>query len=195
MRSASLHRRSDAELARERKAEAPGAEPTSKVGRPACNGTSGRFERTLWIGTSTRSWRSKKPRSATPGPARCTSGSSRTPTCRFYTSSGRRGEGVVAFCSFWLVLDEIHINNLAVRDDFRGRGVGTSLLEHVIQAGASRGAERATLEVRRSNAPARPAVRASRLRSGGDPAELLRQPVRRCAYPMERSHKIHAMSP
>ncbi len=34
------------------------------------------------------------------------------------------GEGVVAFCSFWLVLDEIHINNLAVRDDFRGRGWG-----------------------------------------------------------------------
>ena len=41
------------------------------------------------------------------------------------------GEGVVAFCSFWLVLDEVHINNLAVRGDFRGRGVGTALLEHV----------------------------------------------------------------
>jgi ribosomal-protein-alanine N-acetyltransferase len=65
------------------------------------------------------------------------------------------GDGIVAFCSFWLVLDELHINNLAVRDDFRGRGVGTALLEHAIQAGASRGAERATLEVRRSNAPAR----------------------------------------
>jgi ribosomal-protein-alanine N-acetyltransferase len=48
-------------------------------------------------------------------------------------------DGVVAFCSFWLVLDEVHINNLAVRGDFRGRGVGTALLEHVIQAGASRG--------------------------------------------------------
>jgi len=23
--------------------------------------------------------------------------------------------GIVAFCSFWLVLDEVHINNLAVR--------------------------------------------------------------------------------
>jgi [ribosomal protein S18]-alanine N-acetyltransferase len=63
--------------------------------------------------------------------------------------------GIVAFCSFWLVLDEVHINNLAVRGDFRSRGVGTALLEHVLQAGASRGAERATLEVRRSNAPAR----------------------------------------
>src|SRR5688500_6238902 len=65
------------------------------------------------------------------------------------------GQGVAAFCSFWLVLDEIHINNLAVRGEFRGGGVGRALLEHVIQAGAARGASRATLEVRRSNAPAR----------------------------------------
>lgn len=64
------------------------------------------------------------------------------------------GDGIVAFCSFWLVLDELHINNLAVRGEFRGRGAGTALLEHVLQAGASRGADRATLEVRRSNAPA-----------------------------------------
>jgi [ribosomal protein S18]-alanine N-acetyltransferase len=63
--------------------------------------------------------------------------------------------GIVAFCSFWLILDEIHINNLAVRGEFRGRGVGTALLEYVIQAGAKRGADRATLEVRRSNEPAR----------------------------------------
>ena len=65
------------------------------------------------------------------------------------------GTGVVAFCSFWLVLDEVHINNLAVRGDFRGQGLGTVLLGHVIEAGARRGADRATLEVRRSNAPAR----------------------------------------
>jgi len=25
------------------------------------------------------------------------------------------GQGIVAFCSFWLVLDELHINNLEVR--------------------------------------------------------------------------------
>jgi [ribosomal protein S18]-alanine N-acetyltransferase len=62
---------------------------------------------------------------------------------------------IVAFCSFWLVLDELHINNLAVRPDFQGRGLGTALLRHVLECGATRGADRATLEVRRSNAPAR----------------------------------------
>ena len=63
--------------------------------------------------------------------------------------------GTVAFCSFWMVLDEAHINNLAVRADVRGQGLGTALLEHVLQAAAARGAQRATLEVRRSNAQAR----------------------------------------
>jgi [ribosomal protein S18]-alanine N-acetyltransferase len=63
--------------------------------------------------------------------------------------------GIIAFCSFWLVLDEMHINNLAVLGDFRGQGVGKILLERVLIEGANRGAQRATLEVRRSNEAAR----------------------------------------
>jgi ribosomal-protein-alanine N-acetyltransferase len=61
---------------------------------------------------------------------------------------------IAAFCSCWLVLDEIHINNLAVLKEYQGQGLGTALLAHVLQAGATRGAGRATLEVRRSNTPA-----------------------------------------
>jgi ribosomal-protein-alanine N-acetyltransferase len=61
---------------------------------------------------------------------------------------------IAGFCSCWLVLDEIHINNLAVLKEYQGQGLGTALLSHVIEAGAARGAGRATLEVRRSNAPA-----------------------------------------
>jgi ribosomal-protein-alanine N-acetyltransferase len=67
----------------------------------------------------------------------------------------RLNNRIAGFCSFWLVLDEIHINNLAIRDEYRGQRLGSALLREVLQAGASRGAERATLEVRRSNAPAR----------------------------------------
>src|SRR5882672_10688950 len=62
---------------------------------------------------------------------------------------------VVGFCSFWRVLDELHINNLAVKPEFRRTGVATALLRHVLREGGSMGAQRATLEVRRSNDPAR----------------------------------------
>ena len=61
----------------------------------------------------------------------------------------------VGFCSFWRVLDELHINNLAVLPEIRRQGVGTLLLEFVLEKGAELGARRATLEVRRSNEPAR----------------------------------------
>ena len=62
---------------------------------------------------------------------------------------------VVGFCSFWRVLDELHINNLAVKPESRRAGVATALLEHVLREGGTMGALRATLEVRRSNDPAR----------------------------------------
>ena len=62
---------------------------------------------------------------------------------------------VVGFCSFWRVVDELHINNLAVMPEDRRAGVATALLQHVLREGARLGAVRATLEVRRSNEPAR----------------------------------------
>ncbi|HEY7791822.1 MAG TPA: ribosomal protein S18-alanine N-acetyltransferase [Vicinamibacterales bacterium] len=67
-----------------------------------------------------------------------------------------RAEGrVIGFCSVWLILDELHINNLAIHPDARGRGLGTLLLDRVLGAAAQDGARRATLEVRRSNDTAR----------------------------------------
>src|SRR6266581_7309321 len=62
---------------------------------------------------------------------------------------------VAGFCSFWHVLDELHINNLAVLPEFRRAGIAASLLKRVLKEGAALGAQRATLEVRRSNDPAR----------------------------------------
>lgn len=61
----------------------------------------------------------------------------------------------VGFCSFWRVLDELHINNIAVMPDRRRTGVGSALLAHILAEGARMGARRATLEVRRSNESAR----------------------------------------
>ena len=64
----------------------------------------------------------------------------RTPECR-----------VAGFCAFWLVFDEIHINNVAMLPAYRGRGMGRALLEHVLAEARTLGATRATLEVRASN--------------------------------------------
>jgi [ribosomal protein S18]-alanine N-acetyltransferase len=64
-------------------------------------------------------------------------------------------EPVVGFCAFWLVVDEIHINNLALRPAFRGHGIGTMLLRRVLTEARRLGARRATLEVRASNTGAR----------------------------------------
>lgn len=64
-------------------------------------------------------------------------------------------DSVAGFCSFWRVLDELHINNLAVAPERRRQGVATALLDRVMREGVTLGAERATLEVRRSNEIAR----------------------------------------
>ena len=61
----------------------------------------------------------------------------------------------VGFCSFWRILDELHINNLAVLPELRRTGIGSILLDFVLKKGVELGARRATLEVRRSNHAAR----------------------------------------
>ena len=66
-----------------------------------------------------------------------------------------RVPAVAGFCAFWRVVDQIHINNLAIHPDFRGRGLGKRLLSAVLDEAARLGAPHATLEVRRSNEPAR----------------------------------------
>ena len=67
----------------------------------------------------------------------------------------RAADGLaVGFCSFWIVLDELHINNLAVLPGHRRVGVASRLVEYVLREAQKKGAERATLEVRRSNEPA-----------------------------------------
>lgn len=58
---------------------------------------------------------------------------------------------VVAFCSCWLVFEELHINTVAVDPASRRKGHATALLNHVVSDAAAAGALRATLEVRASN--------------------------------------------
>ena len=62
---------------------------------------------------------------------------------------------VAGFCAFWKVVDQIHINNLAIRPELRRRGLARRLLAAVLDEAAALGAPNATLEVRRSNLAAR----------------------------------------
>jgi [ribosomal protein S18]-alanine N-acetyltransferase len=62
---------------------------------------------------------------------------------------------VAAFCSCWIVADELHINTIAVDAAYRRQGLASGMLHHVMADAAARGAVRATLEVRASNEPAR----------------------------------------
>src|SRR5262245_29133185 len=71
-----------------------------------------------------------------------------------YVARGDDGR-VVGFCSFWLIADEVHINNLAVLPSERRAGIASALLERALHEGARLGSSRATLEVRRSNEAAR----------------------------------------
>jgi ribosomal-protein-alanine acetyltransferase len=65
------------------------------------------------------------------------------------------GCAVAGYCAIWLVLDEVHINNVAVGLAHRKQGIGQALVRHVLKVGAESGATSATLEVRRANGPAR----------------------------------------
>jgi len=73
----------------------------------------------------------------------------------FFYLARDKGRRIVGFCSFWRILDELHINNLAVVPECRQVGVGTALLRRVMEEAARFGVRRTMLEVRQSNVPAR----------------------------------------
>ena len=62
---------------------------------------------------------------------------------------------VVGFIMTWLVVDELHITNIAVGFEARRGGVAAALLEHSIGEAIELGAQWCQLEVRISNRPAR----------------------------------------
>ena len=59
--------------------------------------------------------------------------------------------GVVAFCNYWLVADELHILNVAVHPDERRRGHAARLLEHILSEASRNKTRVVSLEVRLSN--------------------------------------------
>jgi ribosomal-protein-alanine acetyltransferase len=66
-----------------------------------------------------------------------------------------RDGAAAGYICLWIVAGEAQVLNLAVHPPYRGRGVGRALLLHGLDIAVQRGAEKAFLEVRKSNAVAR----------------------------------------
>jgi [ribosomal protein S18]-alanine N-acetyltransferase len=69
--------------------------------------------------------------------------------------AGARPGQIVGYLCYWCVAGEIQILNVAVHESFRRLGVGRALLSHAIHFGCDRKAHLVSLEVRKSNVPAR----------------------------------------
>jgi len=65
-----------------------------------------------------------------------------------------RGE-IVGFSVSWNIIDEIQLNNIAVKAPYRRRGVATALLNHLMYAREGTRPLRVLLEVRGKNTGAR----------------------------------------
>ncbi|MBR0229073.1 MAG: ribosomal protein S18-alanine N-acetyltransferase [Clostridia bacterium] len=77
-----------------------------------------------------------------------------TNACARYLVAEQNG-AVIGYAGAWIVLDEAHVTNVAVKKDFRGRGVGRLLTAGLMQYASNLGVVYATLEVRKSNEAAK----------------------------------------
>ena len=61
-----------------------------------------------------------------------------------------KGE-IAGYAVFWAVMDQGELGNVAVDDDHRGKGIGSKLIEAIMQRAYERGVKEIFLEVRKSN--------------------------------------------
>lgn len=67
----------------------------------------------------------------------------------------RTARHVIGYAGYWRLPDEAHITTIAIDPAWRGRRLGEWLVIHLLADAVAHGEERAGLEVRPSNAPAR----------------------------------------
>ena len=76
-------------------------------------------------------------------------------------------EEVIGHFGMWIVLDECHITNIAVRKRLRGRGIGEKLMSEAIRLCKDMNVKLMTLEVRVSNHTAQNLYRKLGFKDGG----------------------------
>jgi ribosomal-protein-alanine N-acetyltransferase len=62
---------------------------------------------------------------------------------------------IVGYIIYWMVGPEVHIMNIAVAPELRGRGIARHMMARAIEDGMRRGSELIALEVSAVNEPAR----------------------------------------
>ena len=77
------------------------------------------------------------------------------PFSRIMVAIPAESSSIAGFLCRWLIADECHILNIAVHPDSRRLGIGAVLISETVNEAKSTGAGVVTLEVRRSNLPAR----------------------------------------
>jgi ribosomal-protein-alanine N-acetyltransferase len=65
------------------------------------------------------------------------------------------GPQIVGYACFWIVMDELHVMNLAVHPDHRRQNIGQELTRWMLSLGYDKKCRSAMLEVRESNHSAR----------------------------------------
>ncbi len=73
------------------------------------------------------------------------------PYASLFVAKTREEASVIAFACVWIIDQEMKINNIAVRPEYRSRGVGSRFLRFLLDYAASQGCREVTLEVRPSN--------------------------------------------
>ncbi|RUU69839.1 ribosomal protein S18-alanine N-acetyltransferase, partial [Mesorhizobium sp. M7A.F.Ca.MR.362.00.0.0] len=58
---------------------------------------------------------------------------------------------LVGYIGAWIVIDEVHITNIAILPDFRGQKLGEKLLRAMMEEAKKQEAKSMTLEVRVTN--------------------------------------------
>lgn len=69
----------------------------------------------------------------------------------FHNGSPAGGEFLLGFAGIWVLADEAHLTNIAVRSSYQGRGIGELLLISIVDLSKALKARVITLEARVSN--------------------------------------------
>lgn len=66
-----------------------------------------------------------------------------------------KDDTIVGYGGMWVIINEAHVTNIAVKPDYRGKGLGKIIMLELIERAKLMGCDTMTLEVRPSNTVAR----------------------------------------